>query len=120
MHKFVFIYFVFFLLLFTYTNVNVKADEDKNIVYLDPGHGGMDGGCNYKDLVEKDINLRISLKVKQILEEKGYTNFIMSQVTYIPDNYITLDEETTEKAINLIENLEDIDDVQAVYHNLDA
>ena len=73
MHKFVFIYFVFFLLLFTYTNVNVKADEDKNIVYLDPGHGGMDGGCNYKDLVEKDINLRISLKVKQILEEKGYT-----------------------------------------------
>lgn len=73
MHKFVFIYFVFFLLLFTYTNVSVKADEDKNIVYLDPGHGGMDGGCNYKDLVEKDINLRISLKVKQILEEKGYT-----------------------------------------------
>ena len=59
------------------------------------------------------------LSVKEALEEKGYTNFIVSEVTYIPDNYIALDEETTEKALSLIENLEDIDDVQAVYHNLD-
>ena len=60
------------------------------------------------------------LSVKEALEEKGYTNFIVSEVTYIPDNYIALDEETTEKALVLIENLEDIDDVQAVYHNLDV
>lgn len=59
------------------------------------------------------------LSVKEALEAKGYTNYIMSEVTYIPDNYITLDEETTEKAMTLIETLEDIDDVQAVYHNLD-
>ena len=59
------------------------------------------------------------LGVKEALEAKGYTNYIMSEVTYIPDNYITLDEETTEKAMALIETLEDIDDVQAVYHNLD-
>lgn len=59
------------------------------------------------------------LSVKEALEEKGYTNYIMSEVTYIPDNYITLDEETCEKALALIETLEDIDDVQAVYHNLD-
>ena len=43
----------------------------------------------------------------------------MSEVTYIPDNYVTLDDETKEKAMSLIENLEDIEDVQAVYHNLD-
>ena len=59
------------------------------------------------------------LTVKEALEAKGYTNYIMSEVTYIPDNYISLDEETTEKAMMLIETLEDIDDVQAVYHNLD-
>jgi len=59
------------------------------------------------------------LEVKESLEAKGYTNYIMSEVTYVPDNYISLDEETTEKALNLIEALEDIDDVQAVYHNLD-
>ena len=59
------------------------------------------------------------LEVKEALESKGYTNYIMSEVTFIPDNYVTLDEETTEKAMSLIEALEDIDDVQAVYHNLD-
>lgn len=59
------------------------------------------------------------ISVKEALEAKGYTNYIMSEVTYIPDNYITLDDETTEKAMTLIETLEDIDDVQAVYHNLD-
>lgn len=59
------------------------------------------------------------LSVKEALEEKGYTNYIMSEVTYIPDNYVNLDSETTEKALALVEALEDIDDVQAVYHNLE-
>ena len=60
------------------------------------------------------------LSVKDGLEERGYDNYVMSEVTYIPDNYMTLDEETTEKALALIEALEDIDDVQAVYHNLEV
>ena len=49
----------------------------------------------------------------------GYDETIMSEVTFIPDNYISLDEELKEKALTLIEQLEDIDDVQNVYHNLD-
>ena len=79
-----------------------------------------------EDFVSNDDGYEITtdpnafLSVKEALEEKGYTNFIVSEVTYIPDNYIALDEETTEKALSLIENLEDIDDVQAVYHNLDV
>ena len=78
-----------------------------------------------EDFVSNDEGYEITtdpnafLSVKEALEEKGYTNFIVSEVTYIPDNYIALDVETTEKALTLIENLEDIDDVQAVYHNLD-
>lgn len=59
------------------------------------------------------------INVKEELEKLGYNEFITSKVTYIPDNYITLDEEVTEKAISLIETLEDLDDVQNVYHNLD-
>ena len=59
------------------------------------------------------------LNVKDSLIEKGYDEFIISEVTYIPDNYLTLDEETKEKALSLIESLEDIDDVQSVYHNLE-
>lgn len=59
------------------------------------------------------------ISVKEGLDAKGYDKYIMSEVTYVPDNYMTLDEETKEKAIALIETLEDLDDVQAVYHNLD-
>lgn len=59
------------------------------------------------------------LGVKDSLESLGYNEFIMSEVTYIPDNYVPLDEETMEKAISLIETLEDLDDVQNVYHNLE-
>lgn len=59
------------------------------------------------------------IKVKDELEKRGYDKFILSEVTFIPDNYISLDEESQEKVMNLIESLEDIEDVQNVYHNLD-
>lgn len=72
MHKFVFLYFLFFLLVFSYLNIQVDAREDVNVIIIDPGHGGLDGGCNHKDLVEKDINLKIALKLKTSLEEAGY------------------------------------------------
>lgn len=60
------------------------------------------------------------IKVKDELEKKGYDKFILSEVTFVADNYISLDEEAKEKVLNLIDSLEDIDDVQNVYHNLDV
>ncbi len=59
------------------------------------------------------------LEVKDGLASLGYDKFVMSSVTYVPDNYISLDEETTSKVMSLIEALEDLDDVQEVYHNLE-
>ncbi len=59
------------------------------------------------------------LSVKDALEQSGYNEFIMSEVTYVPDNYMSLDDETMERAVSLIETLEDLDDVQNVYHNLE-
>ena len=60
------------------------------------------------------------IMVKEELEKNGYDKFITSEVTFIPDNYIKLNEEEEEKALSLIETLEDIDDVQNVYHNLEV
>ena len=59
------------------------------------------------------------LNIKDELEKNGYNEYIMSEVTYVPDNYISLDNDAYEKASSLIEALEDLDDVQNVYHNLD-
>ena len=78
-----------------------------------------------EDFVSNEDNYEITttpndfLSVKEGLDNLGYDNYVMSEVTYIPDNYMTLDEEGTEKVISLIEALEDIDDVQNVYHNLE-
>ena len=41
------------------------------MIYLDPGHGGIDGGAQYKDIYEKDINLSISLKLEKELSSLG-------------------------------------------------
>lgn len=59
------------------------------------------------------------IDVKDNLIKKGYDNFLISEVTFVPNNYISLDDETEEKVNNLIEALNDLDDVQAVYHNLE-
>ena len=73
--------------------------------------------------IDEDITIYTDadkfLSVKEELDKLGYDKYIMSEVTFVPDNYIALDEETTEKVVALIEALEDIDDVQNVYHNLE-
>ena len=66
------------------------------------------------DTAKKDLLIN-----HEKLEELGYDCFLESEVTFIPSNYISLDEETSNKAINLIEDLEELDDVGEVYHNLE-
>ncbi|MBD8070913.1 N-acetylmuramoyl-L-alanine amidase CwlD [Bacillus sp. PS06] len=41
------------------------------IIVLDPGHGGPDGGANSGKVLEKDIALEISLKLRDYLQEQG-------------------------------------------------
>ncbi|MCP1306779.1 N-acetylmuramoyl-L-alanine amidase family protein [Paenibacillus tyrfis] len=41
-------------------------------VLIDVGHGGIDGGTAYGDLLEKDINLAIAKKTYETLRRKGY------------------------------------------------
>ncbi len=41
------------------------------IILLDPGHGGPDGGAGDSDALEKDIALNVSLKIRDYLQEQG-------------------------------------------------
>ena len=55
----------------TYVSVQ-QENVRRNLVVLDPGHGGKDPGKVGADKeLEKDINLAISLKVREKLEEDG-------------------------------------------------
>ncbi|MBX9137053.1 MULTISPECIES: N-acetylmuramoyl-L-alanine amidase CwlD [unclassified Clostridium] len=63
------------LLIITYiVPINASTiDNSDKVILIDPGHGGIDGGAKSKTgTIEKDINLQISLKLRDNLEEKGY------------------------------------------------
>ena len=77
------------------------------------------------DFIVNDDNYEIYtdtdnfIAVKVALEEAGVKEFITSEITFVASNTVELDEESHEKVMSLVETLEDLDDVQAVYHNLD-
>jgi len=46
---------------------------EQKVIVVDPGHGGIDGGAgNKNDVLEKDINLDIALKLKKELLVEGF------------------------------------------------
>lgn len=58
------------------------------------------------------------LDVKKVLEDMGAV-FITSEITYVASNSIEIEDDVTkEKVYALIDALEDLDDVSAVYHNM--
>lgn len=61
----------------------------KKVIVLDPGHGGNDTGALRGSTLEKDLTLKIALKVKECLKEKGLKNIVMTRAT---DKTLTLDE----------------------------
>lgn len=68
---------IFFCLFFLILDIPLSAveniDEVNHIILIDAGHGGVDGGAKSKSgILEKDINLSISKKLKAKLEENEY------------------------------------------------
>ncbi|UFT97903.1 YebC/PmpR family DNA-binding transcriptional regulator [Radiobacillus kanasensis] len=57
--------------------------------------------------------------VKDQLQEKGFT-FTTAELTMIPQTTSPVSGDDVEKMINLIDVLEDNEDVQDIYHNLEA
>lgn len=53
------------------TQLNFVPDE--KTVCIDPGHGGSSSGAVLGDRYEKDDTLRLSLLVRDILNDRGYT-----------------------------------------------
>jgi YebC/PmpR family DNA-binding regulatory protein len=81
--------------------------------------------CGANDFSMDDDEIEIETEpndvgaVREALEAKGYT-VLSAEATKIPATYTTLTDEDAIRKMNLLlENLEDNDDVQNVYHNWD-
>ena len=93
-----------------------KISEDK-ILELAINEGADD--CNSKGLHHEVIIKRDNFyKVKNQIEKK-VNNFISSGIEWLPINKISLNNEKTKSIIDFLETLEDDDDVQRVYANLE-
>ncbi|MFO7848366.1 MAG: YebC/PmpR family DNA-binding transcriptional regulator [Spirochaetia bacterium] len=68
--------------------------------------------------IEVVTNPEDFLSIVESLENAGFTHR-SAEINKIPDATISLDSETTVKALRLIEKLDDLDDVQSVSTNLD-
>ena len=68
---------VLFILLISICTFNfVEAGTNElpllgKVIYLDPGHGGLDPGAMYKNIKEKNINLQISKNLDKRLPKLG-------------------------------------------------
>ncbi|MNV93798.1 putative transcriptional regulatory protein [compost metagenome] len=54
------------------------------------------------------------------MKNAGVTEFTVAELTMLPQNYVTLPEDTVAQFEKLIDVLEDLEDVQQVYHNVDS
>ena len=80
---------------------------DCDVVMLDPGHGGEDDGCERDGILEKDINLQISMALKNKLESMGYVVLMTRE----DDETLTLDERVE------IANASDADIYVSIHQN---
>ena len=58
-------------------------------------------------------------KVKETLEKNNITEFKLAEVMFIPENKIKLPQDKSERILKFLERVENDEDVQEVYHNLD-
>ena len=98
-------------------SVIVVDVEDPETLMLDAIEEGAVDVIEDEDAVEIITEPNQDGKMREALEKKGY-NVVSSETALVPDLYVDLDEEQTGKFQRMIDALEDLDDVQEVFHNV--
>ncbi len=104
--------------LFNRKGIVVVVDvEDVDTLMLDAIEEGAIDVVEDEDAVEVITEPNQDGKMREALEKKGYT-VISSETALVPDMYVDLNEEQLGKFQRMVDALEDLDDVQEVYHNV--
>ncbi|HKL79739.1 MAG TPA: N-acetylmuramoyl-L-alanine amidase [Mobilitalea sp.] len=93
-------------------NSGDDPESKQIIIVIDPGHGGRDPGkVGVNDALEKDINLKISMKLKDLLEEKD----IKIIMTREEDIGLYSETDSNKKRADLKNRIEIINSSDAVF-----
>jgi len=97
--------------------IDKKKISDNDILELAINGGAEDcssNGPHHEVITAKNNFYKVKLEI-----EKKIGEFISTGIEWLPINKISLDKEKTKSVINFLETLEDDDDVQHVYANLE-
>lgn len=78
----VFILFGILVTIFNVVNVSAFLPLSGKVIVVDPGHGGKDPGTSYGDILEKDLNLKISLFLESELTKRGASVILTREGDY--------------------------------------
>ncbi len=93
-----------------------KLTEDEVTEYAI--EAGADDVVTADDAFEIYTSVPAFSEARKFLEEKGL-NFLQAEITMIPQNKITLPEDKLETFMKMLDKLDENDDVQNVYHNVE-
>ena len=95
--------------------IDKKEISDENVFELAIDAGADECKSN-NEFHEIQCKVSEIYNIKKELEKK-ITNFISTEIEWIPLNSVKVSKEKNEELTNLLENLEDEDDVQNIYSN---
>lgn len=94
-------------------------DADEILEYL------MDKEIDVRDVVDEEGQIIVYGEpedfnaIQEALKEKGITEFTVAEMQMIPQNEVTLTGEDLEKFEKMIDVLDELEDVQQIYHNVE-
>ena len=97
--------------------IEKKKISDTEILELAINSGAEDcisNSLNHEIITAKDNFYKVKLEIEKKIKE-----FISASIEWIPINKISLDKEKIKSVLNFLEKLEDDEDVQHVYANLE-
>ncbi|MDR6551086.1 YebC/PmpR family DNA-binding transcriptional regulator [Paenibacillus qinlingensis] len=85
----------------------------------------MEADVNVRDLLEEEDMVMVYAEpeefhaVQEALKKAGITEFAVAELTMIAQNNVTLSDDAQAQFDKMIDALEDLEDVQQVYHNVE-
>lgn len=85
----------------------------------------MEADVDVRDIIEEDESVIVYAEpgqfhtVQQAFKDAGITEFTVAELTMVAQNDLALSEDAQEQFEKMIEALEDLEDVQQVYHNVE-
>ncbi|CAM5715903.1 YebC/PmpR family DNA-binding transcriptional regulator [Niallia circulans] len=85
----------------------------------------MEADVDVRDIMEEEDSVIVYAEpdqfhaVQEAFKQAGVTEFTVAELTMLAQNDVTLDPEAQEQFEKMIDAIEDLDDVQQVYHNVD-